>query len=137
VNDNPHLGITEFSTNKIPWRIIIDPHGKVNSNSQVFRDERFIYFSFEKRAVKTQLLNPEKTLQFMLTSLFEMNVQSIMIEGGAFTLNQFIKENLWDEALLISGPTSLGSGLKSPTLEGEIKDDFKLKADHIQRIFAL
>jgi diaminohydroxyphosphoribosylaminopyrimidine deaminase/5-amino-6-(5-phosphoribosylamino)uracil reductase len=137
VNDNPQLGISEFSTEKIPWRIIIDPQGKVKSNSQVFRDERFIYFSFKKRSVKTQLLNPEKTLQFMLTTLFEMNVQSIMVEGGAFTLSQFIKENLWDEALLISGSKNLVSGLKSPILKGEIREDFKLKADHIQRIFAL
>ena len=137
VNDNPQLGISEFSTEKIPWRIIIDPQGKVPSNSQVFRDERYIYFSFEKRSVKTQLLNPEKTLQLMLTTLFEMNVQSIMVEGGAFTLSQFINENLWDEALVISGPENLVSGLKSPILEGEIKEDFKLKADHIQRIFAL
>jgi diaminohydroxyphosphoribosylaminopyrimidine deaminase/5-amino-6-(5-phosphoribosylamino)uracil reductase len=137
VNDNPHLGISEFKSEKIPWRIIIDPNGKVNSNSLVFRDDHFIYFSTEKRAVKTQLLNPENPIQFMLKTLFEMEIQSIMVEGGAFTLRQFMAQNLWDEALVITGSTKLRSGIKSPLLEGEIKEDFKLKTDHIQRIFTL
>jgi diaminohydroxyphosphoribosylaminopyrimidine deaminase/5-amino-6-(5-phosphoribosylamino)uracil reductase len=73
----------------------------------------------------------------MLKTLFEMEIQSIMVEGGAFTLRQFMAQNLWDEALVITGSTKLRSGIKSPLLEGEIKEDFKLKTDHIQRIFTL
>ncbi len=41
-------------------------------------------------------------MEQLLQSLFEMNIQSILVEGGAKTLQSFIDDNLWDEARVIT-----------------------------------
>lgn len=137
INDNPHLGISEYKSAKKLCRIIIDPKGQVSAQSQVFRDEHFLYFSEENRSIKTQILDSSKPLEGLLKTLHQKGIQSIMVEGGAYTLHKFIEAELWDEALIITGTSNLGEGLAAPKFEGKLKEDYYLKQDHIQRIFAL
>lgn len=57
--------------------------------------------------------------QFILYQLYLQDVQSLIIEGGKFTLEQFIKVGLWDEARIFTGTDTLKKGLKAPDLEGK------------------
>ncbi|MEJ0029390.1 MAG: dihydrofolate reductase family protein [Bacteroidota bacterium] len=41
-------------------------------------------------------------------------MQSLVVEGGATTLNLFISSGLWDEARVFVAPIEFGSGLKRP-----------------------
>ena len=50
----------------------------------------------------------------ILTHLFEKNIQSVIIEGGTFTLQQFINKNLWDEARIFIAETKIFEGIKRP-----------------------
>jgi diaminohydroxyphosphoribosylaminopyrimidine deaminase/5-amino-6-(5-phosphoribosylamino)uracil reductase len=52
----------------------------------------------------------------MLGKLMELNISSVIIEGGAFTINQFIQQNLWDEARVFTAPLALNEGIPSPSL---------------------
>ncbi len=137
INDNPHLGISEFPAQKKLWRIIIDLQGRVAPQSQVFRDQHFIYFSGAKREVETHIINTENPLPEILKILHQKDILSIMVEGGAYTLQQFINAKLWDEALLITGPQSLSQGLAAPKIKGIITEDYYLKQDRIQRLLPL
>ncbi len=137
INDNPHLGISEFASQKNICRIIIDLQGRLNLNSQVFRDAHFLYFSAAARGVETQVIAAENPLSEILKVLHQKDIQSIMVEGGGFTLQQFIAAQLWDEALIISGPQALKEGLAAPEIDGKITEDYYLKQDHIQRLFPL
>ena len=137
INDNPHLGISEFPAQKKLWRIIIDLQRRVEPQSQVFRDQHFIYFSGAKREVETHIINTENPLPEILKILHQKDILSIMVEGGAYTLQQFIGAKLWDEALLITGPQSLNQGLAAPKLNGVISEDYYLKQDRIQRLLPL
>lgn len=52
----------------------------------------------------------------------EMNLQSLIVEGGAHTLQSFIDARLWDEIRIETNPTlRVGSGTKAPTLPDNIK----------------
>lgn len=49
-------------------------------------------------------------------NLFNKKIQSIIIEGGLFTLNKFIESNIWDEARVFKSNTKIYDGTISPKL---------------------
>ncbi|MDX1464056.1 MAG: dihydrofolate reductase family protein, partial [Marinirhabdus sp.] len=48
--------------------------------------------------------------------LAERAIQSLIVEGGAKTLQTFIDENLWDEALIFKGEAVLKEGIEAPNI---------------------
>ena len=67
--------------------------------------------------------------------MYILGIQSIIIEGGAFTLNEFIRYNLWDEARIItSTDLNLHDGVIAPKLTGSIISDTSLTNNQIQII---
>lgn len=59
----------------------------------------------------------KNVLEQLLQNLYELNIQSLIVEGGAHTLQEFINQNLWDEARLFSGKAQLSEGIKAPRFE--------------------
>ena len=57
------------------------------------------------------------------------NIQSVIIEGGSQTLQTFIDEKLWDEAIIFRGSSSLSQGLKAPKLNGTPISERNIKND--------
>ena len=54
----------------------------------------------------------------MLHSLFELNIQSVLVEGGAKTLQSFIDAGLWDEARVITNEEMvIENGIAAPKLK--------------------
>ena len=53
----------------------------------------------------------------ILEELHKQNIQSIIIEGGAKTLQSFINENIWDEARIFTANKVLYDGIKTPKLK--------------------
>ena len=43
----------------------------------------------------------------MLEKLFELDIQSVLVEGGASLLQSFIDSRLWDEARVITNAKML------------------------------
>ena len=58
----------------------------------------------------------------ILDHLYNKNIQSLIIEGGACTLNSFIEQGLWDEARIFTGSAIFKSGVKSPEISGQVKE---------------
>ena len=63
--------------------------------------------------------------------LHKHNITSVLIEGGAKTLQSFIDVNLWDEARVVTGKINFGDGLKAPKFSGNIASTVELEADVI------
>ena len=61
--------------------------------------------------------------------LYKHNIQSVIVEGGAKTLQTFIDENLWDEAFIYKGSTSFYKGLKAPLMKGKLLSEIQIKND--------
>jgi diaminohydroxyphosphoribosylaminopyrimidine deaminase/5-amino-6-(5-phosphoribosylamino)uracil reductase len=70
----------------------------------------------------------------ILDSLWQEQVLSLLVEGGARTLSRFIDSGLWDEARIIEGPSFLGAGLPAPTLQGTLAGEWNLENDQIRII---
>lgn len=50
--------------------------------------------------------------------LYNLNVQSVIVEGGKKTLEKFLTAGLWDEARILVGNQQWGRGLPAPKLPG-------------------
>ena len=56
----------------------------------------------------------ENPLSHALEELHYRKLQSVLVEGGAAILNQFIRHNLWDEARVFHSDKILREGIKAP-----------------------
>jgi diaminohydroxyphosphoribosylaminopyrimidine deaminase/5-amino-6-(5-phosphoribosylamino)uracil reductase len=50
----------------------------------------------------------------VLKILFEMEMQSVFVEGGAFIISRFVASGLWDEARRFTGRMNFGNGVADP-----------------------
>ena len=103
--DNPSLTVREFS-GKNPIRILLDFDLKIPSNFKILNDEAptIIFNSVKNEEInnlKFIKIEKEDFLKNMMEKLHEEQIQSIIIEGGSFTLQKFIDEKLWDETIII------------------------------------
>lgn len=118
--DNPSLTVREVG-GRNPIRLVIDKNLSLDSNLAIFNEkaETIVYNTLKEERVKNVSFvkaDFESLIPFILRHLFEISVQSVIIEGGAYTLNQFISLDLWDEARELTGVTYLTEGKKAPSL---------------------
>ncbi len=121
LNDNPSLTARAFHGPN-PIRIVIDPQLKAPQTATVFTDG---FPTVVLNALQNKQSNSVQYIQLadfktntILTALFELKLLSVIIEGGRFTLQQFIDENKWDEAIVIQGKQTFQSGTSAPKLSG-------------------
>ena len=70
----------------------------------------------------------------ILQELHKQNIQSIIIEGGATTLQSFIDAKLWDEAKIFTTNKELNDGVKSPNIKGKMLFETVLEGDKLEII---
>lgn len=121
--DNPELTARDVSGRQ-PVRIILDPDQEVSAEARVFNSHAPTwYFSRSQRhlpeGVKQFKIADESSLHELLQVLHRQNIQHLFVEGGAHTLTQFIEQNLWDEAHVIVGSTSLNEGVLAPAIKAK------------------
>jgi diaminohydroxyphosphoribosylaminopyrimidine deaminase/5-amino-6-(5-phosphoribosylamino)uracil reductase len=122
--DNPNLNVREWY-GKNPIRILIDPDLSVKSpNNLLDTDQKTWIFnyknSFQDGNKAYIQVNPDKSIIMQIFDvLYENNIQSLIVEGGAFVLNAFIKEGLWDEARRFIGTIYLENGVNAPLIPGK------------------
>jgi diaminohydroxyphosphoribosylaminopyrimidine deaminase/5-amino-6-(5-phosphoribosylamino)uracil reductase len=134
LNDNPTLTVREL-TGKNPIRIILDSHLSLSLNFNVFnKDAETVVLNLEKEEI-IEGLKFKKILNFdidsILKALYDLNIQSVFVEGGAQTLQSFISSNLWDEVRVIVGNTTFTEGLKAPVLAQIPTSNFSFSSDMI------
>ncbi len=119
LHDNPSLTVREVE-GRNPIRILIDFNLEVSQDSNIYNDEaETIIFNsiknFEDKNLKFIKIERQNSLNQILEKLYELQIQSVIIEGGRFTLQEFINQNLWDEALIFKNPNlNLENGTKAP-----------------------
>ena len=139
--DNSQLNVREWK-GKNPVRIIVDKNLELSKELNIFDESQdTIIFN----GLKTQTIGRTKYLeienfdallpQFICYQLYLMDVQSMIIEGGAKMLKAFISADLWDEARVFSGPESWSKGIQAPRLSGDPIETISVGPDtlHIWR----
>jgi len=51
-----------------------------------------------------------------IQQLYNLKIQSVIIEGGRKTLERFLEIGLWDEVRILVGNQCWGKGLKAPKI---------------------
>jgi len=119
--DNPQLNNRLWS-GKNPARLLIDEHLRLPAYLHLFnQQQKTIVFNQIKQEVSGSLifhqLNNVYDLREVLNASYTLNIQSIIIEGGAALLQSFINQQLWDEARVITNQSLfIGEGLSAPLL---------------------
>ena len=64
-----------------------------------------------------QMNEGELQLSKIVGFLFQKDIHSLLVEGGACLHRSFIAENLWDEIIIETAPVCLGDGVKAPEIQ--------------------
>jgi diaminohydroxyphosphoribosylaminopyrimidine deaminase/5-amino-6-(5-phosphoribosylamino)uracil reductase len=138
IYDNPQLSAREWE-GKNPIRIVIDKEMQVPITHNVFNDSSKTLVFNEVQTVVTDNIHyiQMEDMQYYLPQkiafqLYLMDIQSVIIEGGANLLAQFIAANLWDEARVFSSATSWNDGIEAPVINGIIKDQINVGIDRLR-----
>lgn len=119
LNDNPSLTVRNLEGSN-PVRILIDFDLKVPEHFKIYNDEaKTLVINSTKEETEGHLrfikIKKENFLPELMEALYKEQIQSVIIEGGKFTLQQFIDANLWDEAMVIKNEgLLLKNGTKAP-----------------------
>ena len=73
----------------------------------------------------------ENFLEAVLQHLYQHNISSVLVEGGSYTLQSFIKQNLWDEASIFECDVLLKNGIPAPYITGRQMTNTKTGADEL------
>lgn len=119
LNDNPGLTVRNVKGEN-PIRVLIDFELKVPETFNIYNPEaKTIVINTikeeENENIKFIRISKENFLAELMNALYREQIQSVIIEGGRFTLQQFIDAGLWDEAIVIKNENlKLISGTKAP-----------------------
>lgn len=136
LEDNPKLTTRNWTGND-PIRVVLDRGLKIDSNYHVMdKSVRTIILTEVENAskyiagIEYETIDFSKNLaQQICDNLHQHSITSVIIEGGARTLQTFIDENLWDEARIFKGAVSFENGLPAPKLQGTLQHQTQILTD--------
>lgn len=133
-NDNPSLTVRAIK-GKNPIRIVLDSNASLKSSYKIFNNESKTYIF---NLIKNETINnveyvqlKDMSLNSILEELKELNIISVLVEGGAKTLQTFIDAELWDEAAILKGKESFKEGTNAPILKAKNNYSFEYFGDTI------
>ena len=137
-HDNPKLNTRDWKGNN-PIRIIVDRKLSLGKELTIYTDSEPTitynlledYSEGNKIWIKVQQAN---IMHNIMTDLYERNVQSVMVEGGATIQNRLISDNLWDECCIFQSKQMFGTGIKAPVLPAGLHNAEHLYDDQLIQI---
>lgn len=117
LKDNPQLTSRNFE-GKNPIRIVLDKALTLEKHLNIFDNKAPTLIINELKSGNGFIqVNFNHLIPSLLEKLYSRNIQSIIVEGGAETLNTFISQNIWDEARVFTSKKKLGDGIKKPVFQ--------------------
>ncbi|MEO5948221.1 MAG: bifunctional diaminohydroxyphosphoribosylaminopyrimidine deaminase/5-amino-6-(5-phosphoribosylamino)uracil reductase RibD [Chitinophagaceae bacterium] len=145
LHDDPELTTRLWEGNS-PIRLVLDMNLRLPLHLKLFdRKEKTIVFNALKQEENENLIyykieKEKNTVLEIVNALYQLNIQSVIVEGGAKLLQSFIDGALWDEARVISneeparpaGGLIINNGINAPKLIASIKvNEEKILSDRI------
>jgi diaminohydroxyphosphoribosylaminopyrimidine deaminase/5-amino-6-(5-phosphoribosylamino)uracil reductase len=131
--DNPRL-TTRLAEGKNPVRIFIDRNLEIPKSHHIYNAEAptLVFNALkEEKEGHVQYLRidfDQDTLAQICDKLYEQGIQTVLVEGGAYLVNEFVKRDLWEEVLVFQNPDlHFVEGLKAPVFA--LKNTFELVGD--------
>jgi diaminohydroxyphosphoribosylaminopyrimidine deaminase/5-amino-6-(5-phosphoribosylamino)uracil reductase len=133
--DNPQLTV-RLVKGKNPIRIVLAQSGKLkkdiflltdNSARTIVATGRDTNYPAQIERLKVPVKDKSLNLKTFLKLLGNEGIANLLIEGGAQTITNFLKQGLVDRIILVTAPLIIGEGisaigdLKIKTIDGAIK----------------
>lgn len=138
LEDNPKLDARDFLGNN-PVRIVVDKSGKISEKYHVKDNSQKTIFITESEKFETtenciyeNVIFDKSLAKTIIPILYRHDIQSVIIEGGAKTLQSFIDANLWDEARVFRGKIKFQNGTTAPKLTGFPTTRFDIMDDQLK-----
>jgi len=145
--DNPVL-TSRLWPGKSPLRLAIDLELRLPASLNLLNGEQpTIVFNLHKHTLADQSWNDDEKsgvhyyqvaedaslVHQVMNALYQMKIQSLIVEGGAMMLQSFIDEGVWDEARVITNQQLIiGKGLPAPVLKEQVLSGSEtIISDHI------
>lgn len=117
--DNPML-TARLCSGANPLRAVASAHTTLPPDLNIFNSE-----------AQTLVLRTRSPVE-MLNTLYQKQVQSVMVEGGAHLLQSFINEGLWDECRIFTSPQRFGEGAAAPRIAGRTAERRQAGGDWLE-----
>lgn len=125
--DNPALD-NRLWMGKKPVRLVLDLSLRLPQTLKIFdRQQKTIIFNRvqhkeEGNLMYYQLKDETDLVEQIMHAAYELNIQSILVEGGARLLQSFIDAGYWDEARVITNEAlKVADGLSAPLLTSPVE----------------
>lgn len=140
IADNPKLNVRSWTGNN-PTRVVLDNHLRLPKSLHMFDNSVKTIFITDKN---TDANSKQENMVFekidfqnnvakqIISILQKHKIQSLIVEGGAKTLQTFIDENFWDEAMVFVGDVELKEGVKGPEFDVQLAHQQKIKNDTLK-----
>ena len=137
--DDPEL-TTRTWPGPSPLRLVIDLELKLPPSLKIFNDkQKTIVFNAVKHEENGKLNFYQVTedvniVHQIVNALYQMKIQSVIVEGGARLLHSFIDEGIWDEARVIKNEElRINNGLAAPQLNVQhTNPELKILSDTVK-----
>ena len=139
VHDNPQLNVRDWSGSD-PIRIVIDKKKSLSRDHKVFDKQAKTYWlntvgEHADEPVIIRSFSEEDFIEQSLGLLYEENIGSIIVEGGAATLGEFIAHGLWDEARIFTSTQEFEQGIPAPVLKNPVASQQMIQNDRLSIIY--
>jgi len=139
LNDNPQLNVRGWKGLN-PLRAVLDKTLKIPADYRLMKGtertlvftERNIKKKYNENVQLVEIKFSENVPKQICEVLYGHEIQSVIIEGGAQTLQSFIDVNLWDEAYVFVGNKFFENGLKSPIINKDPNEILKISNDSLK-----
>lgn len=122
LNDNPSLN-TRMWQGESPKRFTIDKDLSLPHHLSIYDGSIPTYIftqsskkSFQENIHYIQIDFDQNIIPQILNEIYKLNISSLIVEGGRILLQDFIDQQLWDEARVFVGNKTFGSGSKGPLI---------------------
>jgi diaminohydroxyphosphoribosylaminopyrimidine deaminase/5-amino-6-(5-phosphoribosylamino)uracil reductase len=140
IQDNPQLTDRFWAGNQ-PLRIVIDRALEIDKTKHIFTDEfPTIVLNSKQNGIEGRIqfiqLDAENfNVENFINVFYQLNINTLLVEGGAYTLNQFIECGFWDEAYIYKTDVSLNEGIDSPMITAYSRKLKQILANNILEIY--
>lgn len=140
--DDPELTTRNWE-GPSPVRLVVDMHLKLPLSLKILNYKlKTVVFNIVKHEDSGNLNYYQVTedvslVHQIVNALYQMKIQSVIVEGGAKLLQSFIEEEMWDEARVIKNEKLIiHQGLAAPELPGQgARQELRIVSDCIDTYF--
>jgi diaminohydroxyphosphoribosylaminopyrimidine deaminase/5-amino-6-(5-phosphoribosylamino)uracil reductase len=122
-----------------PVRVVVDRNGTLPLSLNLFNEEsETLVFSTSSRALtgstrRAALKSELSIVENLCEGLYNESLLSVIVEGGAETIQSFLDAGAWDEARVFTAPRQFGEGVKAPVLNHEPFGEYVVGVDTLRR----